>query len=78
MNYPLLESAILGKKLHKSEHYRIIGGGIAGLLLGFYLKKAGVSFHIYEKTERAGGLLQTKKTRFGIAEGAANGVLWCP
>ena len=32
MNYPLLESAILGKKLHKSEHYRIIGGGIAGLL----------------------------------------------
>lgn len=78
MNYPLLENAVLGKKLQKSEHYRIIGGGIAGLLLGFHLKKAGVSFHIYEKTERAGGLLQTKKMKHGLAEGAANGVLWCP
>ena len=78
MKYHLLESAVLGKKLQKHEHYRIIGGGIAGLLLGFYLKKAGVSFHIYEKTTRAGGLLQTEKKKFGIAEGAANGVLWCP
>ncbi|MGB1204585.1 MAG: protoporphyrinogen/coproporphyrinogen oxidase [Chitinophagales bacterium] len=78
MKYPLLKSAVLGKKLQKQQHYRIIGGGIAGLLLGFYLKKAGVSFHIYEKASRVGGLLQTKKTKFGIAEGAANGVLWCP
>jgi protoporphyrinogen oxidase len=33
----------------------ILGGGIAGLAAGYYAKKAGISFHIFEASERVGG-----------------------
>jgi len=76
--YPTLPSPFLGAPLQKNKHYHIVGGGIAGLLMGYWLKKAGQSFNIYEKTARVGGLLNTSNTPFGIAEHAANGVLWTP
>lgn len=75
--YRFLDRSILGKPLHKKEKYHIIGAGMAGLMLGYHLKKRGVPFQIYEKSHRAGGVIQTTTTPFGIAEGAANGVLWC-
>ena len=75
--YKILNQSFLGNNLRKDTTYLIIGAGISGLLLGFYLKKAGFSFVIAEKTDRAGGLLQTHSHSCGISEYAANGFLWC-
>lgn len=35
------------------EKITIIGGGIAGLTMAIILKKLGINFHIYEKSEKA-------------------------
>jgi len=70
-------TSFLGSPIQKDKTYHIIGAGIAGLLCGFYLKKAGISFEIIEKTNRAGGILGTQSSQYGIAEQAANGFLWC-
>lgn len=77
MNYKILKNSILGARFEKDKDYTIVGAGIAGLLLGFYLKKAGASFRIVEKSSRAGGLLSTHIDEFGITETAANGFLLC-
>lgn len=66
---------MLGAAL-KKEPTIIIGAGIAGLSLGYFLKKAGIPITIYEKESRAGGLLGTHKGQYGLAEQAANGFLW--
>jgi len=70
-------SPLLGKPLNRNEHYTVVGAGIAGLFLGFFLKEAGVSFEIWEKESFPGGILRTKTGQFGRAEMGANGVLWC-
>jgi monoamine oxidase len=41
-------------------NYIIIGGGMAGLYMGFQLRKRGVSFHILEKESRLGGRAWTE------------------
>jgi protoporphyrinogen/coproporphyrinogen III oxidase len=56
------------KKIH------IYGAGMAGLLIGYYLKKAGREFVIFENSEKAGGKIQTINTDYGIAETAANAI----
>lgn len=38
----------------------ILGAGISGLAAGYYLKKAGVDYTIYEKEGRPGGLCRTE------------------
>ena len=78
MKYRFLDSAILGEKRQSDtdQFYHIVGGGIAGLMLAYFLQKKGIDCRIYEKTKRTGGLLQTQNTTFGLAEGAANGVRW--
>ena len=53
----------------------IVGAGISGLLLGFFLKKNSISFRILEQKDRAGGLIHTYTTAYGIIETAANGFL---
>lgn len=58
----------LNKKIH------IYGAGIAGLLIGFYLKKAGRDFIIYEKDSCVGGKIKTHQCHNGIAEAAANAI----
>ncbi len=37
----------------------IAGAGITGLVSAFYLKKAGIDFRIFEKTDRCGGVIQS-------------------
>jgi oxygen-dependent protoporphyrinogen oxidase len=37
----------------------IIGAGLTGLTMAFYLKKAGINFKIIEKTGKTGGVIQT-------------------
>ena len=38
----------------------IIGAGLSGLTTAFYLKKAGIPFTIFEKSNSIGGVMQTK------------------
>ncbi len=76
MKYRILENSFLGNPPDKDKTYIIIGAGVAGLMTGYFFKKAGISFKIIEKTDRAGGLLQSHQLKNGIAEQAANGFLW--
>lgn len=53
----------------------VVGAGFAGLTLAYHLHKLGFETVIYEKQERAGGLIDTVVTPFGQAETAANALL---
>ena len=57
---------------HKTIH--VYGAGIAGLLIGYYLKKNGHIVRIYEKANRVGGKIGTTENQYGIAETAANAI----
>ncbi len=39
----------------RDVHLTILGGGIAGLAVGYYARKEGLSFTIYEASEQVGG-----------------------
>jgi len=59
-----------------SKNVAIIGAGITGLTIGFYLKKAGIPFTIFEKSNRVGGVINTKQTAdFTYETGPNSGVL---
>ncbi|MCO5252129.1 MAG: protoporphyrinogen oxidase [Candidatus Kapabacteria bacterium] len=47
--------------MEKSQKYDVvvIGGGLTGLTLAYYLKKAGVRFLLLESNKRVGGVIQT-------------------
>ncbi len=54
----------------------IIGAGITGLTVGFYLKKAGIPFTIFEKEDRTGGVINTHYEKGFLYEtGPNSGVL---
>ncbi len=55
----------------------IVGAGFSGLMTAYYLVKAGHKVHIYEKSQQAGGLIQTLRSNYGVVETAANGFLNC-
>ena len=78
MNYRKKPSSILGNNIDKTKSYIIVGAGISGLLLGYYFRKAKISFKIIEQANQVGGILKTEKTKFGLIEKAANGFIWCP
>lgn len=77
MNYKLPASNFLGKPLDPQKSQTIVGAGISGLFLGYFLKKANVPFKIVEQQARGGGLLGSLQTEFGLVEKAANGFIWC-
>jgi oxygen-dependent protoporphyrinogen oxidase len=57
----------------------VIGAGLTGLTAGFYLKKAGVSFKIFEKDNRPGGVIQTHhENGFTYESGPNSGMLSKP
>lgn len=60
-------SLIRGKEVH------VIGAGVSGLLISYYLKKAGHKVTVFEK-EKVGGKIQTEITEAGPAEKAANAI----
>ena len=78
MKYKIQPTSFLGMPIQKGKSYTIIGAGISGLLVGFYLKKAKIPFKILEKSDQAGGILQSQQTDHGLVERAANGFIWCP
>jgi oxygen-dependent protoporphyrinogen oxidase len=56
----------------------IVGGGLSGLSLAYYLQKQNISVTVFEK-EKIGGLIQTKNIGTdGFIEAAANGFLGHP
>jgi Protoporphyrinogen oxidase len=57
------------------KQVHIIGAGFAGLTLALRLAEKGADVHLYEKSNRVGGLLGTAQTEYGPAEQAANALL---
>ncbi|VAW21531.1 hypothetical protein MNBD_ALPHA11-1485 [hydrothermal vent metagenome] len=53
----------------------IVGAGISGLLSAFYLVREGYEIEIFEKSARAGGLIQTTHSPFGPLENGAASLL---
>src|SRR6185295_2323816 len=56
----------------------IVGAGIAGMLLANQLDQLGYEVTLLEASARAGGLLATEKTQFGIAESGPHSLLVTP
>ena len=66
---------MIGTLNPQDKRATIIGAGISGLLIGYVLKKKGYQVTIHEKSNRCGGLIQTKHTSHGIVEAAAHSLL---
>ena len=57
----------------------VIGAGLTGLTTAFYLKKAGIAFKIFEKNNRAGGVIKTHhENGFTYESGPNSGMLSKP
>lgn len=59
------------------SHQRVVvvGAGVSGLTSALALAEAGFDVEVYEAQERAGGLIRTETTQYGLAEAAANGII---
>ncbi|MBT32360.1 MAG: protoporphyrinogen oxidase, partial [Thalassobius sp.] len=53
----------------------IIGGGISGLAVAWYLQKKGIEYVLLESSERAGGNILTEKTDKYLIEKGPNSLL---
>ena len=53
----------------------VVGAGFSGLVTAYFLVKRGFKVRIFEKGNRAGGLIETIQSEHGIVEKAANGIL---
>lgn len=59
-----------------NTHIIVIGAGLTGLTLAFYLKKKGADFLVLEKEERSGGVIKTCREKGFVYEAGPNtGVL---
>jgi protoporphyrinogen/coproporphyrinogen III oxidase len=63
---------LIGRINPEDRQVTIWGAGFSGLVLAYYLKQAGFKVLIYEKSNRAGGLIQSRQTKHGLVERAAN------
>ncbi len=57
---------------------QIIGAGFAGLTLAYRLSKSGWQVTVIEQQNRVGGLIESKKTEYGIVETAASSLIFSP
>jgi oxygen-dependent protoporphyrinogen oxidase len=53
----------------------VVGAGFSGLTLAYHLRKRGLSVQMFEKQERAGGMIGTSHSGPDLAESAANAIL---
>ena len=53
----------------------VIGAGISGMAAAYMLDKKGFEVTLLESSERAGGLIRTRQTGYGIAESAAHSLI---
>lgn len=63
---------VIGKLNPADKNVSIWGAGFSGLVLGYYLKDQGYKVTIYERTNKVGGKIHTKKTSAGLVETGAN------
>lgn len=63
---------IIGRINPEDKNVYIWGAGFSGLILGYYLKEKGYKVTIYEKSNKIGGKIGTKKTSAGLVEKGAN------
>ncbi len=63
---------VIGKLNPADKNVTIWGAGFSGLILGYYLKDQGYKITIYERSNKVGGKIQTKKTAAGLIEKGAN------
>jgi oxygen-dependent protoporphyrinogen oxidase len=66
---------MLGTIDPRQKKVTIIGAGISGLIIGYVLKRKGFEVQIFEASSRAGGLIHTQKTLYGMSEKAAHSIL---
>ena len=65
--------------INKAEReVTVVGAGISGLLAAHALERKGYRVTLLEERAHAGGLIQTKRTDYGIAEAAAHSLLATP
>ena len=69
-----MDKPILGP-IQKFQHVDIIGAGVAGLMVGYHLKRLNIPFTIYEKENEVGGKIDTIETPHGMVETAANAIM---
>ncbi len=69
-----MNQIIPGRISNSSNSIHIWGAGFSGLIIGYYLKKNGFQVTLYEKSNRVGGKIKTKKTPYGLAETGANAI----
>jgi oxygen-dependent protoporphyrinogen oxidase len=69
---------MLGSLNKAKREVTIVGAGIAGMLAAYNLDKQGYEVTLLESKDRAGGLIQTRRTEYGIAETAAHSLLAAP
>ncbi len=56
----------------KNTEVIIVGAGLTGLTMAFYLKKAGINFRIIEKSGKTGGVIQTVSQQGFVYETGPN------
>lgn len=65
--------------INKAEReVTVVGAGISGMLAAHALDRKGYRVTLLEEGAHAGGLIQTKRTEYGIAEAAAHSLLATP
>lgn len=69
---------MIGRFDEARREVTIVGAGIAGMLAAYALDKKGFEVTLLEERARAGGLIQTVQTEYGMAERAAHSLLASP
>src|SRR5438067_3474697 len=64
-----------GEGISMANSITVVGAGFSGLATAYFLIKRGFKVRIVEKSNRAGGLIETLQTEHGLVEKAANGIL---
>ena len=57
---------------------RVIGAGLSGLAAAWCLRDRGCDVEVVDAAPGPGGLIQTRSSRFGLIETAANAFVWTP
>lgn len=63
---------VIGKINPADKNVAIWGAGFSGLIIGYYLKDQGYKVTIYERSNKVGGKVNTKKTDAGLIEKGPN------
>jgi oxygen-dependent protoporphyrinogen oxidase len=69
---------MIGTLDKRRREVTIVGAGISGMLAAYALDKKGYEVTLLEERAHAGGLIQTRRTEYGIAETAAHSLLATP